>query len=293
MEASCGVGWLHEQVHPGVVDAWRLYEVVRDVRTPYQRVRVARTSLGTTLFCDDNVQSAECGQLAFHEAECVPAMALVESARSALVIGCSEGTVPLILAEAGFERIDHVDLDVDCLRICAEDLPYGFTTEDVRVAERGRGAVRLHYGDGVRYVRDALADRVGYDLIVLDLPEEHDETDGGSASGRAFLARCRDLLNPGGVVSTHVCRPYVSAPTVDSAESLVRAWQTFGELFGTRVYFRSDEQPWAAVMLGRADAVAGPVNRMCAGIDRFGYKPRTLDSLSLRRATHLPRVLTT
>lgn len=283
--------WLHEPVHPGVLDAWRLREVLRDAQTAYQHVLVAETQLGRTLFCDRNAQSAECGQLAFHEAECVPAMALAERNRRALVIGCSEGTVPLILAESGFGRIDQIDLDAECVAICAECLPYGFAPQDVRAAEQGRGSVRLSYGDGVRFVHDALAAATTYDLIVLDLPEEHGETDPATSEGRAFLARCRELLAPGGVLSSHVSRPYVSVPTRASAASFASAWRTFGEVFGTRVYFRSDEQPWAAIMLGRADAVADPTTRMRTGLARLPRTPRTVDSLGLLGATRLPRVL--
>ena len=98
-------GWLYEPVHADVRDAWWLHQIRCDVRTPYQHVQIADTKLGTTLFCDSNVQSAELGQLHFHEAECVPAMSLADRPTRALVIGCSEGTVPLILAEAGFDHV--------------------------------------------------------------------------------------------------------------------------------------------------------------------------------------------
>ena len=148
-------GWLYEPVHADVRDAWWLHQIRCDVRTPYQHVQIADTKLGTTLFCDSNVQSAELGQLHFHEAECVPAMSLADRPTRALVIGCSEGTVPLILAEAGFDLVEQVDLDGDCVALCAEHLPYGFTHDDVRAAERGDGPVRLRYGDGVAHVREA------------------------------------------------------------------------------------------------------------------------------------------
>lgn len=282
--------WLTEPVHDDVRDLWFLHEVVHQARTELQEVLVARTHLGTTLFCDQNPQSAELGQLHFHEAELLPAMALAERTRRVLVIGCSEGTVPQIAAQSGVERVDHVDLDPECVRICAEHLPYGFTPDEVRMAEAGSGAVKLHYEDGFEFIRRGVREGATYDVVVLDLPEEP-EDESFAYLQRDFLVECRELLAPGGVLSTHVSRPYLSVPTRASAPGLQRPWSQFGEVFGTRVYFRSEEQPWAAIMLGRADEVERPVDRMRERLAELPYKPRTMDGLSLLRAVDLPMVL--
>lgn len=259
--------------------------------TPYQHVVVARTHLGSTLFCDDNPQSGELGQLAFHEAELVPAMLLAERVTNVLVIGCSEGTVPQIAAAAG-AQVDHVDIDPDCVRICAEYLPYGFSPDELWRAEHGAGPIQLYYQDGAEFVR-ARSGASRYDVIVLDLPEEQEdaEYEHNSLYGAAFLQECRELLHPGGVISTHVSRPYLSLPTSDSVASLIRPWQRFGEVFGTRVYFRSDEQPWGAVMLGRRESLREPVTDMLKRLSALPYRPRTIDELALMSATHLPLVL--
>lgn len=282
--------WLSEPIHDDVRDLWHLHEVVHEARTELQEVLVARTFLGTTLFCDQNPQSAEVGQLHFHEAELVPAMALAEQVRRVLVIGCSEGTVLQIAAQSGVEQVDHVDLDPECVRICAEHLPYGFTPEEVRMAESGAGPVRLHYEDGFAFIRRGVREGATYDVVVLDLPEEP-EDDSFAYLQRDFLAQCRELLAPGGVLSTHVSRQHLSLPTRTSAPGLQRPWCQFGEVFGTRVYFRSEEQPWAAIMLGRADEVPRPVDRMRERLQHLPYKPRTMDGLTLLRATNLPLVL--
>ncbi|WP_225978564.1 spermidine synthase [Gandjariella thermophila] len=288
-----GGRWLCEPIRPDVADLWRLDEVRYEGKTPYQRVLIARTRLGVTLFCDDNPQSAECGQLAFHEAELVPAMLLAERVRRVLVIGCGEGTVCQIAAEAGAEHVDHVDIDPDCVWACARHLPYGYDEDQVRAAERGEGPIRLHYADGGQFVLDALRSGTRYDVVVLDLPEEQDgsETGHNALYGTQFLACCRDLLTPGGVVATHVSRPYLSLPTADSVGSFVRPWRRFAEVFGTRVYFRSDEQPWGTIMLGRADTVADPVRRMIDRLPALRYRPATIDAPMLTSATHLPAVL--
>jgi spermidine synthase len=285
--------WLCEPIRRDVADLWRLDEVLHESQTPYQRILIARTRMGVTLFCDDNPQSAETGQLAFHEAELVPAMLLARRLRRVLVIGCGEGTVSQIAVQAGAARVDHVDIDSGCVWACARHLPYGYDADEVRSAERGAGAVRLRYADGGQFVLDALRSGTRYDVIVLDLPEEQEGTDAGHNAlyEREFLTSCRDLLAPGGVVSTHVSRPYLSLPTADSVASLVRPWQRFADVFGTRVYFRSAEQPWATIMLGARESVPDPVERMIGGLPALPYRPRTIDTPVLVSATRLPMPL--
>lgn len=151
-----------------------------------------------------------------------------------LVIGCGEGTVPQIAERAGAERVDHVDLDAECVRLCAEHLPYGYDLDELRRAERGEGAIQLHYGDGLAFVEQARRAGVGYDVVVLDLPEEQeDDPDAHNRYLReSVLERCRDALEPGGVLSTHVSRPHLSAPTADlpyrpgtfDDRTLLRSW---------------------------------------------------------------------
>jgi spermidine synthase len=286
--------WLCEPIQHDVMDQWRLDEVLHESRTKYQEVLIARTRLGVTLFCDDNPQSAETGQLAFHEAELVPAMLLAtRPVQRVLVIGCSEGTVSQIAVQSGAELVDHVDIDQDCVWACARYLPYGFDADEVRQAETGEATIRLHYADGRQFVLDALRSGRRYDIVVLDLPEEREDIDAQQNVfyGREFLECCRELLVPGGVLSTHVSRPYLSVPTPESRESFVRPWRRFGQVFGTRVYFRSAEQPWAAIMLGQREPEANPVRWMVRQLASLPYWPRTIDAPMLISATHLPRAL--
>ncbi|WP_033402016.1 spermidine synthase [Actinopolyspora mortivallis] len=285
--------WLREPIREDVADLWRLHEVHCTADTEFQRMLIARTRLGVTLFCDDNPQSAECGQLAFHEAELIPAALLAERVRRVLVIGCSEGPVPQIAAELGAERVDHVDIDPECVRLCADHLPFGYTPEDVKRAEHWEGPVRLHYADGADFVAEALRRGDSYDVIVLDLPEEdQDSTEGHNAMyGQEFFETYRRLLTPGGVLSTHVSRPHLSFPTAETVESLRRPWQQLGRTFDTRVFFRSTEQPWAAIMIGSPTRRADPVRRMRERLAEIDYTPHTIDAEELRGATYLPLAL--
>lgn len=285
--------WLREPIREDVIDLWHLRRVRYEANTAYQHVLVADTRLGTTLFCDENPQSAEIGQLEFHEAELVPGLLLADSVEKLLVIGCSEGTVPQLAARAGVRYIDHVDIDAECLRICAEHLPYGYDLDALRRAESGTGPIRLHYDDGIRFASAALRDGARYDLVVLDLPEEDEDSGTGSNTmyGQDFFEALYALLEDGGVLSTHISRPHLSVPASDSVRSFVAPWHRLGNVFDSRMYFRSDEQPWAAVMSGRRGRGAAPLSWMLERFAALSWSPSTIDRDALLAGTRLPAAL--
>ena len=86
-----------------------------------------------------------------------------------LVIGSGGGVVSQLAVAAGATRVDHVDIDAEAVRLCAQYLPYGYTVDELRRAEQGLGPVKVHYCDGADFV-----DRVpeSYDVVVVDLPDE-------------------------------------------------------------------------------------------------------------------------
>ena len=53
---------------------------------------------------------------------------------------------------AGATHVDHVDIDREAVRLCAEHLPYGYTVDELLRAERGLGPVAMHYCDGWDFV---------------------------------------------------------------------------------------------------------------------------------------------
>lgn len=270
----------------GLTRVWELSETLLDVRTDYQHVVIGRTAQGVTLFCDDERQSAEASQLVYHEALLVPGLLLAESADSVLVIGSSEGVVCQQAVAAGASVVDHVDIDADAVRACAEHLPYGYSAAELAAAERGDGAVRVHYTDGWRYLADLTNDTDGrrYDVVVIDLPDESldPRAQHNRLYGEDFLRRCADVLAPGGVV---VCQ--AGCPTLWRNETLRAAWARFTGLFGTTVYFGSDEHEWA-FLSGRLDTLADPVADMLAALPSSSYRPATIDAETVRGCTVPP-----
>ncbi|HEY0641677.1 MAG TPA: spermidine synthase [Pseudonocardiaceae bacterium] len=268
--------WLDEPLGDGLTRRWRLDEVLWEGRTDYQHVVVARTAHGVTLFCDGERQSAELSQLVYHEALLVPALLLATAVDRVLVIGSSEGVVSELAVAAGASVVDHVDIDRECVRRCAELLPYGYTPASLAAAERGDGPVRVHYADGWAFVHDT-PDR--YDVVVVDLPDERGD---GAQHDRLysadFLARCRDLLTPGGVVAAQA-----GCPTLWRNATLATALDRFHAVFGAVTYYGSDEHEWAFLFGSeRARPLSDGVT---------AYRPVSIDADALRAGTTPPRAL--
>jgi spermidine synthase len=280
-----------EPIAPGLSRNWRISDVLCDVGTDVQHVVIGRTEQGVALFSDGERQSTEFSQLLYHEALLVPALLLAERIERVLVIGSGEGVVSQLAVAAGASRVDHVDIDPQMVRLCAQYLPYGYAVDELRRAERGIGPVTMHYGDGAEFV-DRVTD--SYDVVVIDLPDERadaaepDTRPANSSSQHnrlyevEFLQRCRDIGDV--VVGQAGC------PTLWRNTTLLRSWQRFGETFETVLYFGSDEHEWA-FLSGIQEKREGSLATMTARLAALPYRPQTIDAQTLRGCTVPPRTL--
>jgi diaminopimelate decarboxylase/spermidine synthase len=269
-----------EPLAPGLTRTWRLAELICDVRTEFQHLVIGRTEQGIALFSDGERQSTEFSQLVYHEALLVPALLLADKVERVLVIGSGEGVVSQLAVAAGATQVDHVDIDREAVRLCAEHLPYGYTTSELLTAERGLGPITVHYRDGWSFVNES---STLYDVVVVDLPDERTEpVQHNRLYGADFLRRCRNI---GRVVVFQA-----GCPTLWRNESLQYSWRRFHKTFDTVVYFGSDEHDWA-FLSGLAEAAADPVAAMSARLAALPYQPRTIDADSLIASTIPPKTL--
>jgi spermidine synthase len=273
-----------EPLAPGLSRNWKLSEVLCDVRTPFQHLVIGRTEQGIALFSDGERQSTELSQLVYHEALLLPALLLAERIERVLVIGSGEGVVPRLAVAAGATHVDHVDIDRDAVRLCAQHLPYGYSMDELRSAESGVGGITVHYRDGWEFVDQATGT---YDVVLADLPDERTETAQHNRLYRAdFLERCRSI---GRVVTCQA-----GCPTLWRNATLRRSWQRFRKTFPTVVYFGSDEHEWA-FLSGLSGTAArahhDPVATMAARLPALPYRPQTLDAQSLWASTTPPQAL--
>lgn len=260
-----------EPLGPGLSRVWELGRVLVDTHTAYQHVVIAETAQGITLFCDNDRQSTEASQLVYHEALLIPALCLAPRLDRVLIIGSTEGVLTHLALAAGATQVDHVDIDREAVELCAAHLPYGYKPAELLEV----GPLHLHYTDGWSFVANTSA---RYDLIAIDLPDEHP---GPAQHNRLyqtdFLARCRGILAPGGVVVTQA-----GCPTLWRNHTLTQSWHRFHEVFETVVYYGSDEHEWA-FLSGLADPT--PVS---FDLGSIGYKPHTVDADALRANTIPP-----
>lgn len=268
---------IHEPMGQGLSRIWDLDEVIWEGDTAFQHVVIAKTSQGVSLFCDNDRQSTEFSQLVYHEALMVPALLLADQVRSVLVVGSSEGVVCQMAVAAGATRVDHVDIDTEAVKLCAEHLPYGYAPEELDRAERGEGPIKVHYADGWQFLVDAAEGTDRYDIVLVDLPDEREDVDAqhNRLYGTEFLGMCKSVLTQGGVVVTQA-----GCQTMWRNKTLLTSWRRFTETFGTTAYFGSDEHEWA-YLFGRADVVADPTALMTSRLAGSGYRPASIDAEAL------------
>jgi spermidine synthase len=273
---------LVEVLGAGLTRHWRVDAVRYEARTPFQHVLIADTAHGTTLFCDDERQSAESTQLVYHEALFLPPALLAGRRERVLVVGSSEGVVSQLAVAAGARVVDHVDIDPDCVRACAEHLPYGYAPEELAIAQRHDGPIRVHYGDGLAFVEEATG---RYDVVVVDLPDERPDDPEAQLNrlySAGFLRRCAGLLTDGGVVVSQA-----GSPALWRNGTLRAALDRFREVFAQVVPYVSDEHEWA-FLTGRRATGPDPVGEMTRRLGALGFRPATLDGEALRARSVLP-----
>lgn len=270
-----------ETMAPGITRNWQLTDVLCDVHTEFQHLVIGRTEQGIALFSDSDRQSTELSQLVYHEALMVPALLLAETVDRVLIIGSGEGVSSQMAVAAGATHVDHVDIDREAVRLCAEHLPYGYTPDELARAEAGLGPIKVHYTDGYEFVATYSGPK--YDVVVIDLPDERaDAAQHNRLYGADFMKLCGDI---GAVVAGQA-----GCPTLWRNETLIRSWERFGETFSTVVYFGSDEHEWA-FLSGTGGVLEDPLATMAARLATLPYRCQTIDAAALAAATTPPMSL--
>ncbi|WP_280303727.1 adenosylmethionine decarboxylase [Nocardia neocaledoniensis] len=278
-----GAEKIYEPVGDGLTRIWDLHEVIVDTHTPFQHMVIARTDQGISLFSDDDRQSTEFSQLTYHEAMMVPAFVLAEKLDRVLIIGSGEGVASQMSVAAGATLVDHVDIDQREVELCAEHLPYGYTSDELAAAVRGEGPVHVHYADGWDFLAKAQEAGTRYDVIVIDLPDERVEDAQHNRLYEAeFLSRCKALLAPGGVLTAQA-----GCATMWRNETLKRSWGRFKEQFATVVPYGSDEHEWT-FLFGLNEKIENPVRGMADRLALLPYRAETIDARALERGAIEP-----
>ncbi|MFU2326563.1 spermidine synthase [Pseudomonas sp. NFX98] len=277
---------LQEPISLGVSRSWEIYRTYYQCKTEFQELLIAETAHGRTLFCNNERQSSELSQLAYHEGQVMPALlSMPDFPKRALVIGSSEGVAVKILQAAGVERITHVDIDKECMSACAKYLPYGYTLDEVNnyIDASSNDPLRIIIGDGKAYIESLLDSAVRYDLIVMDIPDEGPETE--ALYDESFWNKVKLSLTPGGAYITQA-----GNSCLWRCKSLKNAYDRMNKIFHHVTYFEVDEQDWVW-LVGHAGEVELSIEQMQDKLTASKYNPRHIDELSLARSVIAPKVI--
>lgn len=85
-------------------------------QSKYQEILVADTHFGKTLFLDDELQSSQQDQEAYHKALILPYTPLEHE--SVLIIGAGEGILINKLLQANWKNVTAIELDKDVIEAC-------------------------------------------------------------------------------------------------------------------------------------------------------------------------------
>lgn len=156
--------WFIEHTSPFTAHMFAISDYVVSLRTEYQQLEIADTSLfGRILILDGKIQSSEYDEYIYHEALVHPAMLMCPAPQRVLVIGGGEGaTLREILKYKTIERLVMVDLDQKVVELCRKYLKkwHQGSFEDSRL--------ELIFMDARQYLEQS---REKFDVIISDVPE--------------------------------------------------------------------------------------------------------------------------
>jgi spermidine synthase len=166
-------------------------EVLHDVQSPFQRVRILESpKYGKLLTLDDMFMTTEKDEFHYHEMISHPAMFTHGKAKNILVIGGGDGgTVREFLRHDGVEKVTMVEIDGEVIEACKKHLPSIAAAFD-------HPKLNLIVGDGITFVKDAKDNE--YDIVVIDGSDPVGPAEG--LFSVEFYKNCNRILKDGGVL---------------------------------------------------------------------------------------------
>ena len=166
-------------------------EVLHDVQSPYQRVRILESpKYGKLLTLDDMFMTTENDEFHYHEMIAHPAIFAHGNVKKVLVIGGGDGgTVREVLRHPEVKEVTMVEIDGEVIKACKEHLP---TIASAFDDER----LNVIVGDGIEYVKNSESEL--YDMIIVDGSDPV-----GPAEGLftvEFYTNCHKALNEKGIL---------------------------------------------------------------------------------------------
>ncbi len=166
-------------------------EVLHDVQSPYQRVRILESpKYGKLLTLDDMFMTTENDEFHYHEMIAHPAIFAHGNVKKVLVIGGGDGgTVREVLRHPEIEKVTMVEIDGEVIEACKKHLPtIASSFEDERL--------KVIVGDGIEFIKNSESEL--YDMIIVDGSDPVGPAEGLFTVD--FYTNCYEALNERGIL---------------------------------------------------------------------------------------------
>ncbi len=215
--------WFTENHTPNVRLSIRTDRQLYGARSAFQRIDIFESlEFGRFLALDGYMMLTEKDEFIYHEMITHVPMAVHPSARRILVIGGGDGgAVRELTRYSCVESIDLVEIDPMVVEASREYLPF-------TACGLGDPRVRIHYEDGVKFVRRRES---AYDLIIVDSTDPFGPGEG--LFTREFYGSCYMALKDDGIMVNQHESPFYP----NDAAAMQRAHKRIVESFPiSRVY---------------------------------------------------------
>ncbi|CAG9612172.1 Polyamine aminopropyltransferase [Bacillus rhizoplanae] len=162
--------------HGDIWDKLSLGEILADKHTAlfrgksqYQKIDVLKVN-DVRMYLDEQLQFSSVDERLYHEALVHPAMALVDSPKSVLILGGGDGlALREVLKYQTVRRVDLVDLDEEVIKV-ATNVPEIVALNEGAFFDK---RVNIHAYDARKFLRTKSRK---YDVIIIDFPDPATET---------------------------------------------------------------------------------------------------------------------
>lgn len=209
--------WYSEYHTNGVRFSIKVNRQPYSAQSQFQRIDVFESDeFGRFLVLDGYMMLTERDEFIYHEMIVHPAMAVHPKAQRVLVVGGGDGgAVRELLRYPSLQRIDLVEIDQQVVDTCKQF--FAFTAPALTDPR-----VRVHYADGLRFVRDVVDE---YDLIIVDSTDPFGPGEG--LFTKEFYGNCYKALRPDGILINQHESPFYAADALAVQRAHKRIVQSF------------------------------------------------------------------
>lgn len=226
---------------------YRVEKMILEGKTQYQTYQICEVPrFGKSLFLDYNIQTSLMDEHVFHECMSQPAMTLHPNPKKVLVCGGGEGaTLREALQHNTVTEAVMVDIDEELVDMVKEHMSewHQGAFEDPRTT--------LLHTDARQWIADHQGG--GFDVILSDLPNPHEDGPGQFLFTKEYFQLCADAMSDDGVYAMQAGSANANYP--ECMASCIKTLESMREVFpfvaGYSGMVTTFFQPWGFVLASK------------------------------------------